>query len=537
MTPLTFKHWRTAVAGLFAAAAAVTGTAQAEPMKPNIVIIYADDLGVGDVGAYGQKTVSTPNIDRLAAEGVRFNQAFATAAMCTPSRYSLLTGGWPFRNNRAQILDGDARVLIEPGTPTLPSVLKSAGYATAVVGKWHLGLGDGKVDWNGEIKPGPLEIGFDESLLLPATNDRVPTVLVEGHRVAGLDPSDPLSVNYNKKVGDEPTGRDHPEMLRYPADGQHSGTIVNGISRIGWQAGGRAAWWDDERLAADFVDRSKAFMEEKRDGAGGPFFLFLSLHQIHQPRTPASPFQGKSQTGIRGDSILELDWTVGQIVEELRRLGKLDDTLIVFSSDNGPIFWDGYDDGAAENAHGHKASGESRGGKYQAFEGGCRVPMIVHWPARVRPGVSDALVSQVDLMHSLASLVGADLPAEAAPDSLNELPVLLGRSDDGRDHVIEMAAGVVSIRSGKWKLIPAGKRAPFAVSKHNTHPNPLSSPTPSAEALLYDIDQDPAETTNVAAEHPEVVERLSAALEKVRAAPERPGYAGDAVSDRKKAGS
>ena len=210
----------------------------AVPSHPNIVVILSDDVGYGDIGCYGATKVTTPNIDALAASGIRFTDGHCTASTCTPSRYSLLTGQYSFRNKKAQILTGNAPLLIDPKAPTLPALLKGAGYATGFVGKWHLGLGDGKIDWNSAISPGPDEIGFDYSYFLPATPDRVPCVYVEDHNIDRLNSDDPVSVSYDYKIGNEPTGADHPQLLRYPADPQHSGTIVDHISRIGWMSGG-----------------------------------------------------------------------------------------------------------------------------------------------------------------------------------------------------------------------------------------------------------------------------------------------------------
>lgn len=492
--------------------------AQDRVEQPNIVIIYADDVGYGDIGAYGSELIPTPHIDRMASEGLRFTDAYATASTCTPSRYSLLTGEYAFRNQRAQILPGDAPLLIEPGSTTLPAVLRDAGYRTSVVGKWHLGLGEGDLDWNGEIRPGPLEIGFDNAFLLPATNDRVPTVYVEDHRVYGLSKEDdPLRVSYSEKIGSLPTGHSHPELLHYPADSQHSGTIVRGISRIGWMDGGQSAWWDDQQMAPVFTSRSKEFIQQNKDN---PFFLFLSMHENHVPRWPNPQFVGQSQTGLRGDAIVELDWVVGQVNETLDKLGLREKTLVIFTSDNGPVFDDGYDDGAIEQAAGHPASGPFRGGKYTAYEGGTRLPFIVSWPETIEGGkVSDAIISQVDLLATLAALAGVELPDEAAgTDSQNLLPVLLGQSDQGRKIVIQQGAGgVFGIRRGAWKLIPAGdSRPPFVERKHNSRENPLTTPQVGPGHYLFNLQEDPRETTNVADQHPEIVQELTRLLQNIR---------------------
>lgn len=496
---------------------------QHQAAKPNIIIIYADDVGYGDIGVYGSELIPTPHIDRLAAEGLKMTSAYATAATCTPSRYSLLTGEYAFRNRRAQVLPGDAPLLIEPGSHTLPSILADSGYRTSVVGKWHLGLGEGNLDWNGPIKPGPLEIGFHESFLLPATNDRVPTVYVKGHDVYNLsEDDDPLRVSYSGDIGNLPTGVSHPERLRYGADLQHSGTIVNSISRIGWMDGGQSAWWDDEEMPVVFAERSKQFIRQNREQ---PFFLFLSMHESHVPRLPNPMFIGKSGTGLLGDTVVELDWVVGQIMEELDNLGIRENTLVIFTSDNGPIFDDGYDDGAIENANGHQAAGPFRGGKYTAFEGGTRMPFIASWPAGIEKGiVTDAMFSQVDLLATLAALGGADLPEGAGPDSRNLLPVLLGHSNEGRDYVVQQGAGnqLYGFRYGDWKLIPAADNRPgWIENKHNSRENPLTTPQVTTSAYLFDLKDDPGETNNLAGHYPEKVRELTELFEKILETPER----------------
>ncbi|MGV3540138.1 MAG: sulfatase-like hydrolase/transferase, partial [Rufibacter sp.] len=351
------------------------------PAKPNIVIIYVDDLGYADVGAYGAKGVATPHLDQLAKEGIMFTDGHSTAATCTPSRFSMLTGKHAFRN-KAAILPGDAPLLIRPETPTIAAMLKKAGYQTAVVGKWHLGLGNGNIDWNGDIKPGPNEIGFDYSFLLPATGDRVPTVYVENSRVVNLDPNDPIQVSYGKKVGNEPTGLSNPELLTMPADTQHSETIINGVSRIGYMAGGKAARWKDEEFPILFTQKAKAFITQNKEK---PFFLFFSLHDIHVPRIIHPNFKGKSQMGPRGDAIVQTDWVTGELVKSLKELGLAENTLLIFTSDNGPVLNDGYSDKAEELVGEHKPGGPYRGGKYSAYEAGTRVPTIAYWPGTIKP--------------------------------------------------------------------------------------------------------------------------------------------------------
>lgn len=485
--------------------------------RPNIVIIYSDDIGYGDISSYGATMIQTPKIDQLAEGGVRFTSGYCMASTCTPSRYSLLTGEYAFRNPEAQILRGDAGLIIKPGTHTIASVLREAGYRTAAIGKWHLGAGDGNADWNGEVSPTPLDIGFDVSFIIPGTNDRVPTVWLAGNRVYNWSENDdPIRVSYQRQVGDLPTGTSHPEELRYEADEQHSGTIVNRISRIGWMDGGQSAWWDDEMMAFDILERSRKFVRESKDK---PFFLFMSMHDNHVPRAPHPDFVGKSGTGLRGDAVVELDYVVGELMATLEELGLSENTLVIFSSDNGPIFFDGYHDGAIENANGHRASGPFRGGKYQVFEGATRVPTIVRWPDRIQAGVvSDAIVSQVDLLTTLAALVGADVPEDAAPDGQNQLAAWLGETEEGRDYLIQQGVGVLAIRQGDWKLIPASNPPQFVSIKHNQYPNPLSGPMPHPnQHSLFNLADDPGESNNLAREYPEKVETLLTLLETRRA--------------------
>jgi arylsulfatase A-like enzyme len=499
------RRWFLRQAGLGFAAAPVLRAAR----RPNIVLIYADDVGYGDIGCYGATAVRTPNLDRIAGQGVRFTNAHATSATCTPSRFSLLTGEYAWRQQGTGILPGDAPLIIPPGRLTLPGILRSAGYRTGVVGKWHLGLGAGKIDWNGEITPGPNEIGFDYSFIIPATPDRVPCVLVENHRVVNLDPADPISVSYQQAFPGELTGRDHPELLKMKPSHGHDGAIVNGVSRIGFMQGGRKALWVDENFADILTSKATAFVDAHRQE---PFFLYYAAHEIHVPRMPNARFVGSTGMGPRGDSIAELDWCVGRILDALERNGLTRDTLVLFSSDNGPVLDDGYRDQAAERVGKHKPAGEYRGGKYSNFEGGTRVPLMARWPGQIRAdSVSPALVSQVDLLASLGALTGKTPSAAAALDSRNLLPVLLGRTPRGRDSLTEYA-GALAVVQGDWKLIEGGKGAAFNAQTGTELGN---SPVPQ----LYNIRTDPGEKIDVAKEHPELVTRMSALLEKIKRSP------------------
>ena len=330
--------------------------------KPNVVLLYADDLGYGDVSCYGSKTISTPNIDRLAAEGLRFTDGHCSAATCTPSRFAMLTGEYAFRQKGTGILPGDAKLIIPPGRATLASVFQGAGYRTGVVGKWHLGLGEGGLDWNGAIKPGPLEIGFDHCFIMAATGDRVPCVYVQDHRVVGLDPTDPIQVSYQQPYPGEPTGKANPELLRMHPSHGHDMALINGISRIGYMKGGKSAIWKDEDMADTFTAAAVKFIGASK---GGPFFLYFAAHDPHVPRVPHPRFTGKSGMGPRGDAILQFDDCVGAIMAELDRLGLKENTLVLLSSDNGPVVDDGYKDEAVEKLGSHKPAGPLRGGKYR----------------------------------------------------------------------------------------------------------------------------------------------------------------------------
>jgi arylsulfatase A-like enzyme len=481
----------------------LTPALAAEP--PNIVIIYADDLGFGDVGFNGARPGLTPNADRLAKEGLNFTDAHTTSATCTPSRYALLTGEHPWRQQGTGVLPGDASLIIEPGRPTLASVLKGAGYRTGVIGKWHLGLGDGAIDWNGLIKPGPLELGFGESFIMAATGDRVPCVYVKDHRVVGLDPADPITVSYGKPIPGEPTGKSDPALLRlYPSEG-HDMAIVNGIGRIGYMKGGKSALWTDETMAETFTREAVAFIRHHR---AEKFFLYFATHDVHVPRVPHPRFAGKSGMGPRGDAILELDWSVGEVLKALDENGLSENTLVVFTSDNGPVVDDGYRDEAALKLGDHKPAGPFRGGKYSKFEGGTRVPFAVRWPARVGPGTSKALVSQVDLVASFAALAGVRERVAAIRDSHNHLAALLGDDPVGRATLIEHAGGL-AIRRGKWKFIPASNGPRMNIPTNTELGN---DPAPQ----LYDLDADPGETHNVAGGHPEIVDRLGNDLDAQR---------------------
>ncbi|WP_421918884.1 sulfatase family protein [Marinifilum sp.] len=481
---------------------------QDKSAKPNIVIIYVDDLGYGDLSCYGATEVQTPNVDRLAAGGIKFTDGHCTAATCTPSRFSLLTGSYAFRKNAA-ILPGDAPALIQPGTPTLPGLLQKNGYKTAVIGKWHLGLGDGNLDWNGKITPGPLEIGFDYSYLIPATGDRVPCVMVENHHVVDLDLNDPIQVSYKKKVGNDPTAIENPELVRFAADGQHGKTIVNGVSRIGYMSGGNSARWRDETVPYQMLRKARGFINENKKQ---PFFLYFAFHDIHVPRLPDHRFEGATDMGVRGDAIVQMDYITGQLVNYLEKMELLDNTLIIFSSDNGPVLSDGYKDEAAERLGKHKPAGPFRGGKYSCLEAGTRVPTIIHWPKRIKSSqVSNALFSHVDLYASIAGILNYELEDGEAPDSFNLLQTILGNDKVGREFLLEEAYSY-SIRYGKWKYIKPVKNAKMNgwIKSNKGIDTGFSN-----EPQLFDLTEDIQEEKNLAKQNEKVLRKMEKELQRI----------------------
>ena len=480
--------------------------------KPNVVVIMADDLGYGDLSCYGATSLETPNIDRLAAGGLRFTNGYCSASTCTPTRYSMLTGTYAFRGERTGIAPPTAPAIIKPGTETIGTMLQRAGYATAVIGKWHLGLGGPEgPDWNGELKPGPLEIGFDTCFLLPTTNDRVPQVYVHDHRVPNLDPKDPLWVGKKKPSPDHPTGQTHRDTLKMDWSHGHNSTIHNGISRIGFYTGGHAARFRDEDLADKWVEKSIEFIEEHQKE---PFFLFFSSHDIHVPRIPHERFQGKTSLGFRGDAIIELDWCVGELMKTLDRLNLTENTLVVFCSDNGPVMDDGYKDEALEKVGNHRAGGPFTGGKYSVYEGGTRTPFITSWKGRIAPGTSDEVVCTIDLAASLAALTDQKLTSDGYLDSFDVIGAMLGDKDaKGRDHLIQQDNGnngTLALRSGKWKLHRYGKN--FA---RNVVVEKQLANTKVPKLQLFNLEQDPAEKKNVIDQHPEVAERLKKQLDEI----------------------
>ena len=494
-----FSYTLGLMASAFSPTVAMTANLQPQQEQkdkhPNVILIVADDLGYGGLSCYGAHRLQTPGMDRIANEGIRFTQGFCTAATSTPSRYSVMTGKYPWSNVDAKILPGNAALIIDTQKITFPKLMKQAGYVTGSVGKWHIGLGDGKVDWNKEVSPGAAEIGYDYSFIQAATNDRVPCVFLENGKVVGLDPNDPLYVNYRKNFPGEPTGKNNPELLRMHPSVGHAGSIVNGVPRIGFQKGGKAAQWKDEEMAELFLNKAKQFVNINKEKS---FFLYYGLHQPHVPRVPNERFVGKSGMGPRGDAILEADWCVSEFLKELDKLGLTENTIVIFTSDNGPVLDDGYKDQAEELVGDHKIAGPLRGGKTSMFDGGTRIPFMLRWPAQVKPQVSDAFICQMDLLASFAALLGQTYPDQL--DSENTLDAFLGKSQEGRKELVIEGMFNYAYRQGDWALIP-----PYY--------NPYSKEDGEFIGLgygykLYNLKEDISQQNNLAEKYPELLGKL-----------------------------
>ncbi len=456
--------------------------------KPNLLIIYTDDLGYGDVSCYGSHPIlRTPNIDALAEGGLKLTNGYSSSATCTPSRYALLTGIYPWRNSNAKILPGTAPLLIDTNLMTLPKMLKMKGYDTGIVGKWHLGLGNGNVAWNQHISPGPNEVGFDYAYIMAATQDRVPTVYLENGLVRGLEADDPIMVNYEHNYDGEPTGLDNPELLSMKWHHGHNNSIVNGIPRIGYVKGGKRANWKDEDMGDHFLLKAQQYITKRSKGKE-PFFLYYAMHQPHVPRTPHPRFVGSSGMGPRGDAIVEADWCVGEIMKTLKAQGVLKNTLVIFTSDNGPVLNDGYYDDAVEKLGAHDPFGGLRGGKYSLFEAGTRVPFIVYWKDIIEPAVSDALICQIDFLASFASLLKIEPPVS---DSQNVLNALLGKHKEGRQELIVEASTRTAFRQGNYVMIP-----PYNGSTKIETVNIEIGNSP--EYMLYNLNLDIGQQNNIA---------------------------------------
>lgn len=479
---------------------------------PNVVIIYADDLGYGDLECYGAKGVKTPNVNKLASEGIRFTNTHTVAATSTPSRYSLLTGEYAWRKPGTDVAAGNAGMIIKPGQFTMADMFQHAGYHTSAFGKWHLGLGDktAEQDWNAPLPSSLGDLGFDYHYIMAATADRVPCVFIENGVVDNYDPSAPIEVSYKKNFPGEPTGKDNPELLyNLKSSHGHDMSIVNGIGRIGYMKGGGKALWKDENIADSITTHAIDYIKAHQDE---PFFMYFAPNDVHVPRFPHQRFRGKSTMGFRGDAIAQFDWSVGQIMDTLEELGIADNTLIILSSDNGPVVDDGYADQAELLLGEHRPTGPYRGNKYSAFEGGTMVPAIVRWPKGIKTtGESNVLMSQIDWMASLGSLIGARLPKGSAPDSYDRLGNLLGIDNTDRPWVVEQSSNhVLSIRTKDWKFIEANDGAKMITWGPKIETGNNKTPQLYKMDNLYEKD-------DVAAQYPEKVFSMQTLLRKIRA--------------------
>ena len=497
---------------IFAIASSHSTFGEAAASPPNVIVIFADDLGYGDLSCYGATKVRTPNIDRLAAEGRRFTDAHSASAVCTPSRYALLTGQYPFRIDLWPPVFLKTGLVVDPNKTTVADIMKRAGYTTACIGKWHLGFGEGTPDWNGELKPGPLELGFDSYFGMPVVNSHPPFVYVENHRVVGLDPSDPLVYDQVAET------RSFDEKM--------------GINQIGGAKAAHALY-DDEYVGTTLTEKSVEWIREHKDN---PFFLYFSTTNIHHPFTPHPRFQGTSEAGPYGDFIHELDWMVGQIMDTLESEGLAENTLVIFTSDNGGMINRG---GQEAWRRGHNQNGDLFGFKFDAWEGGHRVPFIARWPGKIPAGsTSEQLVSNIDFSATFAALVGEELAESEAPDSFNILPALTGNpSDPIREHLVLAAFRKthLSLREGDWMYIPNQAGGGFSAKNVGDHgfggppaihftgqvnsdmkDGVLKSDAPSEQ--LYNLGSDLRQTRNVIREHPEIAERMKRRLAAIRVA-------------------
>lgn len=486
----------------------LSGVASAR--TPNILLILADDLGYGDVRCYNdQAKVPTPNLDRLAREGLRFTDAHSPATVCTPSRYGLLTGQMPFRIPRGGVVftGTGGPSLIAAGRLTLPAMLKAQGYATAAVGKWHLGLtfrdADGaplqagrpedarRIDYARRIEGSPLDHGFESffgTACCPGTDWLY--AYIDGDRIPS-PPTGPL---------------DRTKLPRHPYANDCRPGII-------------APDFDLPEIDEQFLRRSRDFLaRQARAEPRRPFFLYHATQAVHLPSFASKDYRGKSPAGPHGDFIAEFDAHVGLLLADLEKHGLAEDTLVIISSDNGPETTSAL---RMRADHGHDGARPWRGLKRDAWEGGHRVPLIVRWPGRVKPGmISDRTVSLTDVMATVAEITGQVLPAPAAEDSISFLPTLESRPQPGRPFLLTQAAGgaaTLTIRKGSWKLIThagsGGNRYDRGELKDIAPPGPSRETGPQ----LYDLSRDPGETTNLATQRPEIVQELQALLTATRA--------------------
>lgn len=495
---------------------AALGVSAQGQQRPNVIYVLADDLGYGDLSCYNGEA-PTPHIDSLARNGVRFTNAHAVASTSTPSRYGMLTGCYPFRRPGTDVAAGNAGMIIKPEQYTVADVFHDAGYRTAAIGKWHLGLGSrtAQQDWNGTLDQTPCDLGFDYHYIMAATADRVPCVFIEQGRVKNWDPEAPIEVSYKwgQPFPGEPLGSTHPELLTKQRHSHgHDMAIVNGIGRIGYMRGGGKALWRDEDIPDSLLHYAIQWIGQQTADHGqqaAPFFMYFATNDVHVPRQPHERFRGKSPMGLRGEAILQFDWTIGKLCAALDSLGIADNTIIMITSDNGPVLDDGYADRAEELVGTHKPGGPFRGGKYSAYEAGNAVPFIVCGPGVKRGKASDALVSLIDLPATMAQLVGVSIPEGQATDSRPCLPTWTGRSKAPAPFHVSMAANrSLEIRNQRWKYIEP--------STGSIGWGPKIESGYSREPQLYDLHKNLWEQDNQAARQPKVVKQMQEQLKQVR---------------------
>ncbi|MGD7654730.1 MAG: sulfatase family protein [Verrucomicrobiales bacterium] len=506
-----------------AAAALVLSVTKAPAAAPNVVLIFADDLGYGDLGCYGATKLKTPNIDRLAEEGRRFTDAHSSSAVCTPSRYGLLTGRYPFRGAGGQGIWGPAPVesplLVDTDMLTIADVFKSRGYDTAAFGKWHLGFGEGKNDWQEPLSPGPLDLGFDTYFGMPVVNSAPPYVYVENDRVVGGDPEDPLVYLGRNAKGATPITPIPKEAAQRSANAFKGAVEAHKL-------------FNDYEVGTKLTEKATGWIRSRK---GKPFFLYFATTNVHHPFTPAKRFQKTSECGVYGDFVHELDWIVGEVRKSLEETGVADNTLIIFTSDNGGMFNHG---GRAAAALGHKINGDLLGSKFGIWEGGHRVPFIAWWPGKIEAGsVSDQMLCNVDMKATFAAVVGRELSDSEREDSINMLPALTGNPDKplrSEMVVTPHKPSHMGLRKGKWMYIPAKNDGGFGGSKPHQHAwggpavtKLVGTPNSDIEngklkkdaapAQLYDLEADRNQTKNLYNENPEVVKRMASELKTYKA--------------------
>ncbi|MHC4638853.1 MAG: sulfatase-like hydrolase/transferase [Planctomycetota bacterium] len=481
--------------------------AQGRSKHPNIVVILADDLGYGDVKCFNPASkIETPNLDKLAREGIRFTDAHSSSTVCTPTRYSLLTGRMAFRTGMAGVFTGvGGPCMIEQSRLTLPQMLREKGYATAMFGKWHVGMTffdkQGKainkngleavkrIDYSRAIPDSPIHRGFDHffgTVCCPTTDWLY--AYVDGDRI----PVPPTGIIDKTALPKHPYSRDcRPGMI--------------------------APGFDLEEVDLVFLDKSKQFLTRHvKKNPDKPFFLFHSAQAVHLPSFPADQFKGKTNAGPHGDFIFELDYIVGELMKTLDELRVSDNTLVLFSSDNGPEVSSVIN---MRKDYGHDGARPWRGMKRDQWEGGHRVPQIARWPGRIKPGsTTDQTVSLTDVMATCAAIVGSKLPNDAAEDSFDMLDAMLGRQGDKpvRRYTLQQTIKLaMAIRRGPWKYLDhKGSGGNSSYNRGRLKQYALPEKAPNAPGQLYNLDSDPGETTNLYFEYPEIVKELKSQLDK-----------------------